>query len=119
MLYGCGVALMAVGIAVRQWAVVLLGASFTVDVRVHEDQRVVDRGPYRLVRHPSSTGMLLTFAGIGLALGNGCSIACAALVPLVGIVLRIRVEERVLLAELGEPYRAYAAGRARLVPRVW
>jgi protein-S-isoprenylcysteine O-methyltransferase Ste14 len=119
ILYGCGLALIVAGIVVRQWAVVLLGSSFTVDVRVHEGQPVVDRGPYRVVRHPSYSGMLLTFAGIGLALGNWVSIACALLVPLVGIVLRIRVEERVLLAELGEPYRAYAEGRARLIPYLW
>jgi protein-S-isoprenylcysteine O-methyltransferase Ste14 len=41
------------------------------------------------------------------------------LVPLIGLVVRIRVEERALLAELGEPYRRYAEDRARLVPHVW
>jgi len=110
---------MVAGIVLRQWSVALLGKSFTVDVRVHEGQQVIDRGPYRFVRHPSYTGMLLTFAGIGLALGNWLSLACVLLVPLVGLVLRIRVEERTLLAELGEPYRRFAEGRARLVPHVW
>ena len=118
-LFGCGLALMVAGIVLRQWSVALLGKSFTVDVRVHEGQQVIDRGPYRFVRHPSYTGMLLTFAGIGLALGNWLSLACVLLVPLVGLVLRIRVEERTLLAELGEPYRRFAEGRARLVPHVW
>jgi protein-S-isoprenylcysteine O-methyltransferase Ste14 len=118
-LFGCGLALMVAGIVLRQWSVALLGKSFTVDVRVQEGQQVIDHGPYRFVRHPSYTGMLLTFAGIGLALGNWLSIACVLLVPLVGLVGRIRVEERVLLGELGEPYQRYAEGRARLVPHVW
>jgi protein-S-isoprenylcysteine O-methyltransferase Ste14 len=114
-----GLVLMAIGIALRQWAIGLLGRSFTVDVRVQAGQAVVDRGPYRWVRHPSYTGMTLTFAGIGLALGNWLSLACVVLVPLVGLVVRIRVEEAALLGGLGEPYRRYAAGRARLIPRVW
>jgi protein-S-isoprenylcysteine O-methyltransferase Ste14 len=118
-LFGCGVALMAAGIVLRQWSIALLGSSFTVDVRVHEGQQVIDHGPYRFVRHPSYSGMLLTFAGVGLALTNWLSIACVLLVPLIGLVVRIRVEERALLADLGEPYRRYAEGRARLVPHVW
>jgi protein-S-isoprenylcysteine O-methyltransferase Ste14 len=63
--------------------------------------------------------MLLTFAGIGLALGNWISILCVIAVPLIGIVVRIRVEERALLDGLGEPYRRFAQGRKRLVPGVW
>jgi protein-S-isoprenylcysteine O-methyltransferase Ste14 len=118
-LFVCGVALMAAGIVVRQWSIALLGSSFTVDVRVREGQQVIDRGPYRFVRHPAYSGLLLTFAGVGLALTNWLSIACVLLVPLIGLVVRIRVEERALLAELGEPYRRYAEDRARLVPHVW
>jgi protein-S-isoprenylcysteine O-methyltransferase Ste14 len=117
--FAAGMGLMIAGIALRQWAIALLGRSFTVDVRVRDDQPVVDTGPYRWVRHPSYTGILVTFAGIGLALGNGLSVVCAVLVPLVGLVVRIHVEERALLDGLGEPYRRYAAGRARLVPHVW
>jgi protein-S-isoprenylcysteine O-methyltransferase Ste14 len=114
-----GMVLMVSGIALRQWSIALLGRSFTVDVRVQAGQTVVDTGPYRWVRHPSYTGMLITFAGIGLALGNGLSLACAVLVPSIGLVQRIRVEERALLDGLGDPYRRYAAGRARLIPNVW
>jgi protein-S-isoprenylcysteine O-methyltransferase Ste14 len=61
---------MAVGIAIRQWAVMVLGRYFTTNVRVHPGQTVVEEGPYRWVRHPSYTGMLITFVGIGLALWN-------------------------------------------------
>jgi protein-S-isoprenylcysteine O-methyltransferase Ste14 len=114
-----GMVLMVAGIVLRQWSVALLGRSFTVDVRVQAGQTVVDTGPYRWVRHPSYTGMLITFAGIGLALGNGLSLVCAVLVPCIGLVRRIRVEERALLDGLGDPYRRYATGRARLIPKLW
>ena len=65
-----GLVLMWSGIVVRQWAIALLGRFFTVDVRVQSGQTVVDGGPYRWVRHPSYSGMILTLVGIGLALGN-------------------------------------------------
>jgi protein-S-isoprenylcysteine O-methyltransferase Ste14 len=118
-LFGVGLALMCAGIALRQWAIAVLGRYFTVDVRVQEGQTVVDRGPYRWVRHPSYTGLILVFVGLGLALGNWASLVVVAVVPAIGIVIRIRYEERTLLAGLGEPYRRYAESRPRLFPGIW
>jgi protein-S-isoprenylcysteine O-methyltransferase Ste14 len=118
-LFVVGLVVMCTGIAVRQWAVAVLGPFFTVDVRVHAGQQVVERGPYRWVRHPSYTGLILTFAGIGLALGNWAALLAATIVPTAGLVFRIRVEERALLAGLGGPYRRFAAGRPRLFPGLW
>ncbi|HKN45161.1 MAG TPA: isoprenylcysteine carboxylmethyltransferase family protein, partial [Propionibacteriaceae bacterium] len=92
-----GLVLMCSGIAIRQWSVALLGPFFTIDVRVHPDQTVVERGPYRWVRHPSYTGLIMTFVGIGLALGNWAALALLAVVPTAGLVVRIRAEERALL----------------------
>jgi protein-S-isoprenylcysteine O-methyltransferase Ste14 len=114
-----GLVVMCVGIALRQWAVALLGPYFTVDVRVHPGQTVVERGPYRWVRHPSYAGLILIFVGLGLALGNWAALAVLAVVPTVGLVVRIKTEERALLEGLGEPYRRFAASRPRLFPGVW
>ncbi len=114
-----GLVLMAIGIAIRQWAVALLGRFFTTNVRVHPDQVVVEDGPYRWARHPSYTGLLMTLVGTGLALGNWAALATLVVVSTIGLVYRIRVEERALLEGLGEPYRRFAASRARLIPGVW
>lgn len=117
--FAVGLVLMWLGIALRQWAVWTLGRFFTVVVRVTDEQTVVDRGPYAWVRHPSYTGLLLTLLGLGLALGNWLSVLALVVVPTIGLVVRIRVEERALLTALGEPYRAYAEHRRRLLPGVW
>ena len=61
----------------------------------------------------------MAFVGIGLALGNWLAVLAAATLPLLGLLLRIHVEEGALLTTLGEPYRAYAKGKKRLFPRVW
>lgn len=114
-----GVAAIVVGSLGRQWAISTLGRFFTLNVQISADQRVVTDGPYRWVRHPSYTADLLAFTGIGLALGNWLALLAAFALPLLGLVVRIHVEERALLTNLGEPYRAYAEGRKRLVPRVW
>jgi protein-S-isoprenylcysteine O-methyltransferase Ste14 len=114
-----GAILAVAGIAFRQWAVAVLGAYFTVNVRVSADQPVVETGPYRFVAHPSYTGILVTVVGVGLMLGNWLSLACIVLLPTVGLAIRIKVEERALLAGIGDPYRRFLAGRARLVPGIW
>ena len=118
-LFGGGVVLMAAGIVIRQWSIAVLGRYFTTDVRIHPGQTVVDTGPYRWVRHPSYTGLLVTLLGIGLALGNWASLAVLLTVPIAGLVVRIRVEERALEQGLGEPYRRFAATRPHLIPGVW
>jgi len=119
VLFALGLVLMGGGIAIRQWAVAVLGRFFTIDVRVQPGQAVVDSGPYRWVRHPSYTGLILTFVGIGLALGNWAALALVTVVPTVGLLVRIRVEERALVEGLGEPYRRFAANRPRLFPGIW
>ncbi len=118
-LFFLGIVLMVAGIVIRQWSILTLGRFFTIDVRVAPDQTVVDRGPYRWVRHPSYTGLILFFAGFGLALGNWGSLIVLAVVPTAGLVVRIRSEERALLTSLGDDYRRYAAGRRRLLPGIW
>lgn len=114
-----GLALMWLGILVRQWAVWTLGRFFTVVVRVSDEQVVVDHGPYRWVRHPSYTGLLLTLVGLGAALGNWLSVLSLVVLPTMGLLIRIRVEEQALQNGLGDAYRRYAEHRRRLVPGVW
>ena len=114
-----GLVLMAAGLVVREWAILTLGRFFTVDVRVHAGQTVVERGPYKWVRHPAYTGLLVFLVGFGLAVTNWSSLLVLALVPTIGLLVRIRSEERALLAGLGDDYRRFAATRLRLFPGIW
>ena len=107
------------GLLLRWWSFVTLGEYFTLVVRPSADQPVVDGDPYRVLRHPSYTGLLLAVVGCGLMLGNWVSTAGSAAVVLVALLFRIRVEERALDAALGNAYRGFAAGRARLIPWLW
>ncbi len=107
------------GLLLRWWSFMTLGKYFTVVLKTSEDQPVIDRGPYRMLRHPSYTGLLLAFVGCGLMYGNWIGAAGSAVLVLAGLIHRIQVEERSLDAALGDRYREYASTRARLVPFLW
>lgn len=100
-----GVCLMYAGGALRIYAIVVLGAFFTTTLAVAREQTVIDTGPYRHIRHPSYTGLLLILLGFGLSLTNWLSLLVIMGCALVGFAYRVRVEEHVLQEQLGQQYR--------------
>jgi protein-S-isoprenylcysteine O-methyltransferase Ste14 len=117
--FALGFIVLWLGIGLRWWSFLTLGRYFTVEVMTSPDQPVITAGPYRFVRHPSYTALLLAFAGIGIVDGNWLSLLALIALPLIALLNRIRVEEAALSASLGERYRAYAATHNRLIPGVW
>jgi protein-S-isoprenylcysteine O-methyltransferase Ste14 len=111
-----GLTLLWAGEAFRLWSVRTLGRFFKMAVVVQSDHRVIDKGPYRWLRHPSYSGALVTLIGIGLALDDWTSVAVMFFCPLVAFLIRIRSEERLLMQELGEEYADYSRRTSRLVP---
>lgn len=118
-LFALGAVVGWLGLVLRWWSFLSLGKYFTVVVKTSDDQPVVERGPYRVLRHPSYTGLLLAFVGAGLMLGNWVATVGAIGVVSIAVVYRLRIEERALTAVLGDRYREFAASRARLIPYVW
>jgi protein-S-isoprenylcysteine O-methyltransferase Ste14 len=114
-----GIVLMYAGIALRLYAIKVLGRSFTTSVAVAPDQTVIETGPYRLIRHPSYTGILITLLGLGLSLtSNWLSLLVIMGCALIGFSYRIRVEEHVLQEYLGQRYQEYMRRTKRLIPFV-
>jgi protein-S-isoprenylcysteine O-methyltransferase Ste14 len=114
-----GLIVMWLGLAIRVWAIAALGRAFRTTVEVDPAQAVVTTGPYRWVRHPSYTGLLLIVTGYGLAAGNWLALAVCAVLPLPALLRRIAVEEAELTRVLGDRYRAYQAQTKRLIPGLW
>src|SRR5580658_2675112 len=107
------------GLILRWYAIVYLGRFFTVNVAIAADHKVVDTGPYRLIRHPSYTGALLALLGLGICERNWLALALAE-IPYVCVLLwRIHVEERALTAALGDAYVSYTVRTRRLIPFVY
>jgi protein-S-isoprenylcysteine O-methyltransferase len=114
-----GVVLFVAGLFLRWWAIITLGRFFTVDVTIEKDHKLVERGPFRMVRHPSYTGVLLAFMGFALTLGNWAALL-VILVPITAaFVHRMNVEEDALSRALGSQYTGYIRRTKRLVPFVY
>ena len=100
----------------REWAVYLLGRHFSRTVKVTVGQHLVTAGPYRRLRHPAYTGMILMDVAIVLALGTWIGALVMFIALLIPTLYRIRVEEGVLEAAFGDQYLAWARRTWRLFP---
>jgi protein-S-isoprenylcysteine O-methyltransferase len=90
-----------------------------VDVTIEKDHALVERGPFRIVRHPSYTGVLLAFVGLALSLRNGAALL-VILIPIgAAFVHRMNVEEDALSRALGPRYAKYMERTKRLVPFIY
>lgn len=113
-----GVALYAVGGALRLWPVFVLGRRFSGLVAIQPGHALVTGGIYSVIRNPSYVGLLVLSLGWALAFRSGVGVLLAALnIP--PIVARIHSEEKLLRAHFGEEYEAYRARTWRLIPGVY
>jgi protein-S-isoprenylcysteine O-methyltransferase Ste14 len=114
-LFGLAVA----GFAFCWWARLHLGALWSGSITRRADHRIIQSGPYGLVRHPIYTGLILAAAATAALRATAISLAGVALVVL-GLWIKARLEERFLRAELGAAdYDSYARRVPMLFPRPW
>ena len=118
-LFLMGIVLILLGVALRWYAIWTLGHYFTRDVAVSTDQKVVQNGPYRSIRHPAYSGTFLTMLGVGLAMTNWASLVVLLICVLTGHMYRVRVEEKALGQTIGQPYAEYIHHTKRFIPFVF
>ena len=114
-----GLGVMAGGIGLRFRSIAMLGRFHTPNVAIRAQHRLIERGPYRYVRHPSYLGALIGFDGFGLALGDWRSFAVFLLVMPLPYLFRIREEEAALAAAFGAEYATYQRRTKRLIPGIY
>jgi protein-S-isoprenylcysteine O-methyltransferase Ste14 len=113
-----GVGLEAAGLGIRAWSMRTLGQSYSRTLRVEEAQHIVERGPYRLVRHPGYAGSLLIWTGFALTPRSLPVVAVVAGLLGVAYHQRVAAEEALLRRDL-PGYAAYTKRTKRLIPFVW
>jgi protein-S-isoprenylcysteine O-methyltransferase Ste14 len=113
--YNIGIVLTAAGIAFAVWARVHLGANWSRSVTVKQDHELITTGPYRLVRHPIYTGILLGFLGSTVALGQVRGVIALALVSW-ALWRKLQLEEAWMREQFGDSYATYSRRTAALVP---
>jgi protein-S-isoprenylcysteine O-methyltransferase Ste14 len=110
------IAFASVGIAVA--AVRTLGKEWSLTARVVEGHRLVQTGPYRLVRHPIYTGMLGMLLATGFAIGNPYTFGISWLLFGIGTIIRIKYEERLLRETFGTEFDEYVRRVPAILPTV-
>jgi protein-S-isoprenylcysteine O-methyltransferase Ste14 len=114
-----GVATILLGVALRWYAIWVLGNNFTRTVAVSADQVLMQRGPYRFIRHPAYSGTLVTMVGVGLATANWAGLAVLLTGVVIGHHYRVHIEEKALMQTIGQPYIAYMRHTKRFIPWIW
>jgi protein-S-isoprenylcysteine O-methyltransferase Ste14 len=104
------------GISFTWWARIHLGRFWSNAITHKEDHKVIDTGPYGVVRHPIYTGLIIAILATGIAVGTVTSLLGAILIAF-SQWQKARMEERFLTVELGpEAYGPYCARVPMIVP---
>jgi protein-S-isoprenylcysteine O-methyltransferase Ste14 len=113
-----GTILVAAGLAFMVWARRTLGRNWSGRVTLKENHELIRRGPYRLVRHPIYTGLILALLGTALAFGQWRDVIALAFIT-AAILHKIKVEERFLAESFPGDYARYRAEVPALIPFIF
>jgi protein-S-isoprenylcysteine O-methyltransferase Ste14 len=113
-----GTVLVFGGLAFAVWARWQLGRNWSSAVTVKESHTLITSGPYRWVRHPIYSGMVLALFASALAIGEPRGFIGAALI-LAGFVVKLLAEEAYMRATFPRDYADYCRRTARLIPGVF
>lgn len=103
------------GLLFAVWARVILGTNWSGVITLKEGHELIDRGPYRIVRHPIYTGLLVMFAGTAIALGYFGGFTALSLV-FVSFWIKLKREEDLMLKHFPDRYPAYQRRVKRIIP---
>jgi protein-S-isoprenylcysteine O-methyltransferase Ste14 len=110
-----GALLTMLGVAFACWARYVLGRNWSSVVQVKQDHELIQSGPYRWVRHPIYTGLLLAFVGTAMAIGEWRGLICVVIVA-VSFWFKLKLEERWMRDNFGVAYENYMQRTKALIP---
>jgi protein-S-isoprenylcysteine O-methyltransferase Ste14 len=110
-----GAFLCVTGLVFALWARVTLGGNWSGMITLKEGHELVERGPYRLVRHPIYTGLLVMFAGTAIAIGYFGGFI-GLLLLFVSFWVKLKHEEDLMLKHFPDKYSAYQRRVKRIIP---
>ena len=116
-LFATGAALVLVGLLFSVWARIVLGGNWSGTVALKQHHEIVRTGPYRWIRHPIYTGLIVAFLGSAVARGEWRGVL-AVVIVLAALWRKWRLEERWLAESFGAAYTDYRRGTWALIPLV-
>jgi protein-S-isoprenylcysteine O-methyltransferase len=112
-------AFLVAGMALRWYSINCLGKEFSVHVAIIEGHRLVTSGPYKLIRHPSYTGLLMISLGLGIHSNHIVGILVLTFPVFWAIHNRIEIEEAAMQAYFGIEYQLYREQTRKLIPYIY
>ena len=119
LINGIGLSIIALGVIIRFFSIWSLGRFFTVDVTIRKDHKLKTDGIYGLLRHPSYSGSILSFIGLGFSLNNWISVLAISIPVTIAMLYRINIEEKLLMKQFGSEYSDYMKKTYRLIPWIY
>jgi protein-S-isoprenylcysteine O-methyltransferase Ste14 len=113
-----GVVATAAGVALAMWARYILGENWSAVVSIRQDHELIRIGPYRTMRHPIYTGMLLALLGTALVVGEVRALLGLVIVVL-GFYRKARQEETLLSREFGVGFESHAKHTGMFLPKIF
>jgi len=113
----CGIAITCIGLGFAIWARIFLGSNWSGSVAVKEEHTLTRTGPYRWVRHPIYTGMLVGAAGTAVSVGEWRGV-CGVVLMTLGFYIKARQEEQLMMQTFGAQYDDYKRATGMLVPGI-
>jgi len=115
--YWTGVVIVALGLLFAIWARNVLGRNWSGIVTLKQDHELIRSGPYRYVRHPIYTGLLIAFAGSAIARGEWRGLLALA-IAFAALWRKLKLEEQWMIETFGDAYRRYRDEVRALIPFV-
>jgi protein-S-isoprenylcysteine O-methyltransferase Ste14 len=107
------------GVLLRNYSIKILGKHFTATIQLQKEHKLISKGPYSAIRHPSYLGALLALVGSAMFLNSLIGTFAAVVAMITAYVVRIKAEEKVLENLFGNEYQDYKNRTKKLIPFVW
>jgi protein-S-isoprenylcysteine O-methyltransferase Ste14 len=114
-----GFVLIAIGLIIRIQSMRTLKKYFTYSVEIIEKHELIEKGLYKIIRHPGYFGQLIIFTGISITISNWLSILAMMIPVTFGYIYRIKTEEKFMLDQLGENYLNYQKRTNCIIPMIY
>jgi protein-S-isoprenylcysteine O-methyltransferase Ste14 len=114
-----GLIVIIIGMIFRFYAIWSLGRLFTVDVTIRKNHTIKNDGIYKIIRHPSYLGLIISFLGLGLSLNNWVGLLIIVIPVTIAMIYRIKIEEKTLIEHFGADYPEYMKKTYRLIPKIY
>ncbi len=119
ILFIVGLFIITIGLVIRIISIRQLGKYFSYSVAKVENQELIEKGLYKVVRHPAYLGQIIIFIGISIALSNWLSVIIMLTSILIGYLYRIKVEEKFMIELFGDRYYDYQKRTKKLLPKIY